>query len=101
MADYWRRHYQRPLASLDNHPEISAPTKTNEEDLELQMAKKELWVRKILGSLPKNYRQVLELRFLKNYTLQEIADELDLTLGNVKVIQYRALKKACDISKNL
>lgn len=48
----------------------------------------------LLGRLPENYRQILRLRFLKGLTSAEIAKETGLTVANVKVIQYRALKKA-------
>jgi len=97
-ADYWRRHYQKPLTSLDGQPEISSPVLAEAEDIESLMERKETAVKKILSLLPENYRQVLELRFLKNYSLRETAAELNLTLGNTKVIQYRALKKAGELS---
>lgn len=54
---------------------------------------------KLLEALPANYRQVLSLRFLRGYTTAEIARELSLTVANVKVIQYRALKKAAKAAK--
>ena len=47
----------------------------------------------LISKLEKNYREVLELRFLRNYKLAEIAKELGLSENNVKVIQYRAIKK--------
>lgn len=48
----------------------------------------------ILSSLPQNYRDVLELRFLKGYTILETAAALGITEENAKVLQHRALKKA-------
>lgn len=63
-------------------------------DEEINKDDKEKKVTSLLAKLPKNYREVLSLRFLKGYTTREIAEELGLTVNNIKVIQYRALRKA-------
>ncbi len=52
------------------------------------------WVERTLGALPAHYRQVLELRFLRGYTLREAAQEMGKTVGGVKVMQLRALRAA-------
>jgi RNA polymerase sigma-70 factor (ECF subfamily) len=49
-------------------------------------------VRKILEALPDNQRMVIELRDIEEYTYQEIADETDLTLEQVKVLIHRGRK---------
>lgn len=51
-------------------------------------------VQQILDQLPANYRRVLELRFLRGYSLKEVATELGTTVGGVKVMQLRALRAA-------
>lgn len=48
----------------------------------------------ILNQLPEHYRKVLELRFLKGYSIAETAAAMDITEENAKVLQHRALKKA-------
>jgi RNA polymerase sigma-70 factor (ECF subfamily) len=48
----------------------------------------------ILAALPDRYRRILELRFLREYTLKEAADEMGITVGNAKVLQHRALAYA-------
>jgi RNA polymerase sigma-70 factor (ECF subfamily) len=55
----------------------------------------------VLDRLPVQYRRVLELRFLQGYSIEETAQELGITPGNVKVIQYRALAKAVQVGKEL
>ncbi|MCA1598553.1 MAG: hypothetical protein LC769_05940 [Chloroflexi bacterium] len=40
---------------------------------------------------------MLELRFLRGYTLSETARELAMSEGNVKVVQHRALKRAATL----
>src|SRR3984893_17014048 len=51
----------------------------------------------ILDQLPGNYRRVLELRFLRGYSLKEVAAELGSTVGGVKVMQLRALRAAAKV----
>ncbi|MCE2425539.1 MAG: sigma-70 family RNA polymerase sigma factor [Pseudomonadales bacterium] len=41
-------------------------------------------VRKALADLPSGQREVLQLRFVDDLSLQEIADVLDIPLGTVK-----------------
>ena len=48
----------------------------------------------VLSLLPENYRNVLELRYLKGYSIIETAEALGITEENAKVLQHRALKKA-------
>ncbi len=47
-----------------------------------------------LNALPANYRRVLELRFLRGYSLHETAHEMGKTVGGIKVMQLRALRAA-------
>ncbi len=50
-------------------------------------------VKDCLEELPVQYKNVLEMRFFKKMTLKEIATALDKSVGAVKVMQFRALKK--------
>ena len=52
---------------------------------------------RILAALPDNYRRVLELRFLRGYSIKEVATELRATPGSIKVMQLRALRAAARI----
>ena len=49
---------------------------------------------RLLKRLPSRYARVLELRFLQRLSVAETADQLGITRGNAKVLQYRALRKA-------
>jgi RNA polymerase sigma factor (sigma-70 family) len=53
--------------------------------------------RRILAGLSDNYRRVLELRFLRGYSLKEVAAEMRSTVGAVKVMQLRALRAAAKV----
>lgn len=50
----------------------------------------------LIRSLPEDYRRVLELRFLAEWSLQDIAGELDLTEGAVKSRIFRGRKLLID-----
>ncbi len=54
-------------------------------------------VERILNRLPDNYRRVLELRFLRGYSLREVAAELGNSVGGIKVMQLRALRAAAKL----
>ena len=57
-------------------------------------------VDRILSGLPANYRRVLELRFLRGYSLREVAAEIGSTVGGVKVMQLRALRAAAKVGED-
>lgn len=56
-------------------------------------------IKKILGALKDNYREVLELRFLSKLSIKETSQVMGLSESNIKVIQNRAIKKAQSLFK--
>jgi RNA polymerase sigma-70 factor (ECF subfamily) len=48
----------------------------------------------VLERLPQRYATVLELRFLQRLTVAETAQQMGISHGNAKILQYRALRKA-------
>jgi RNA polymerase sigma-70 factor (ECF subfamily) len=63
----------------------------------LERGDAEARVGRILDRLPLNYRRLLELRFLRGYSLKEVAAELGSSVGAVKVMQLRALRAAARV----
>lgn len=94
LADWWREKYNKPTLTLEDFcPVASEPDIFfDEEDTSTKEADEKSG--KVLNMLPENYRTVLECRFLKNFSLKETAAIMNTTEGNVKVMQFRALKKA-------
>jgi len=94
LADHWRRYYRTgPLQPLDDLPEgLLADTQP-----EGGSGEHEDQVAALLQQLPDRHRRVLELRFLRGYSLRETAQELAITTANVKVLQHRALAKAAGL----
>jgi RNA polymerase sigma factor (sigma-70 family) len=89
MASFWTGRAQVPEAELGDDlwvevrgRELVAPSDAAE------------WLARTLDALPPDYRRVLELRFLRGYSLREAALEMHKTVGCVKVTQLRALRAA-------
>lgn len=47
-------------------------------------------MRKVVSRLKPRYRNLVELRYFKEYSYEEIADELDIPIGTVKAQLFRA-----------
>ncbi len=96
VADHWRKQANCRTVSIDEffeigHEPLSAEEEKAEAANQREAAKR---LSAVLDELPVNYRAILELRFLKGYTIRESAEELNISESNAKVRQYRALKKA-------
>jgi RNA polymerase sigma factor (sigma-70 family) len=99
LADHWRRYYRSgaPLP-LDDERASAIPGSSTSSEPSAASAK---LVEDVLAALPERYRRVLELRFLRGYSIQETARELGMTPENVKVTQHRALAKAVVVGGDL
>jgi RNA polymerase sigma-70 factor (ECF subfamily) len=95
LASHWRDRLGHPVTAIDperdaefladspgSHPVSDAPER----------------VRRILAALPERYRQILELRFLQASSIKEAAKAMNITVGNAKVLQHRALQMAAKLS---
>jgi RNA polymerase sigma-70 factor, ECF subfamily len=98
VMDYYRKHYEINKIALEEWHWIEYLVLSDKER-EKALNKKQKKVKSILKALKPKYKKVLNLRFLKGYTIKEVAKELNLTQGNVKVIQYRAIKKLKKLNK--
>ena len=86
LADHWREYYAEDAGELDD--DVTRPPAARENPEAIQR------VDALLATLPESYRRVLELRFLRGYSVRETAQELNLSETNVKVLQFRALNRA-------
>ncbi len=69
-------------------------TEEDEDEIVLARKKTDARLKAVLDQLSDDYRAILDLRFLKGYTVKEAAEELGISESNAKVRQFRALKKA-------
>lgn len=90
LAGFWARKFGLPEEEL--HEDLALPAAPSPARSEPNAASER--VTRLLAALPANYRRVLELRFLRGYSLREVAAETGNTVGAIKVMQLRALRAA-------
>lgn len=97
MLDHIRKSSQLNVSINDdlNYNLIKDSEKSPEDYLILQQDNDQ--VLKAIEQLPQKYKRIIELRFLEDKTYKEIAEELNLTLPNVKVRVLRARQLLVDI----
>jgi len=87
-----------PAISIDRNDEQYhattqiATSSLNPEETFIKDQKIEL-MREVVQRLKPHYRILIELRYFKEYSYEEIVDELDLPLGTVKAQLFRAREK--------
>lgn len=88
MNDHWRK---KPTIPLNEDIEI-----VNESDLQEDIVDRKIQLKKVisaLNTLPEDMKSVVTMRFMQGMSAKETARSLGVTEGNVRVMQYRALKK--------
>lgn len=68
-----------------------------ESNHEHQNTGSKIKLEEVLKNLPENYSEVLRLRFLSGLKVKEVAEILEESEGNVKVLQNRAIKRSKEI----
>ena len=96
LADYWRARSRLPTSSIEallengwQGPAEEPPAMSDTTTRRVQL---------ILRALPPRYRKVLTCRFLLHLSIHDTALRMRLTEANVKVVQFRALKRAADLA---
>ncbi|HEY7415851.1 MAG TPA: sigma-70 family RNA polymerase sigma factor, partial [Ktedonobacteraceae bacterium] len=100
IADYWRVRYRVVASSLDALLDAGWEGPIHEESNYQEQDNLGERVQRILALLPAHYREVLNCRFLLNLSLKETASQMGLTETNVKVLQFRALKRAAELKES-
>jgi RNA polymerase sigma-70 factor (ECF subfamily) len=98
VADHWRRFYRLRMRSLDDLLEAGWEG-PGDARADPRSPSPEGRIQRLLALLPERYREVLTLRFLENCSIAETASRMGLSEPNVKVLQFRALKKAAAIDR--
>ena len=96
LAEHWRKHYAARESEMSGDlVDISSDASSA---LPPGGAATTERASRILGLLPDRFRQILELRFLRGYSVAEAAREMGVSDSNAKVLQYRALRKAAEVA---
>jgi len=90
LVDHWRKKKEVLDDGSIAAREVSDAPEAGEA-LDRTMAVEEL--HKALMKLPADMYAVVRLRFIEGMSARQVAAELGISEGNVRVIQYRALKK--------
>lgn len=97
ITDYFRKLYRKP-ETLELDDEISSPhTGWISENFDAKADAAAL--QNALGRLRPSYRQVLELRFIQDFTVKETAAILNKSSLAARLLQHRALAELKNILK--
>ncbi|MDG0793161.1 sigma-70 family RNA polymerase sigma factor [Cohnella ginsengisoli] len=84
--DKFRR--KRPSVSIDEHEMVFQANEDVEAEVMSGYASED--IREAIGKLPEHHRTVVVLRYLQDFSYNEIADSLNLPLNTVKSYLFRA-----------
>jgi RNA polymerase sigma factor (sigma-70 family) len=84
--DRFRR--KKPSVSMDEHDMVFHAGDNVEAEVLSAYASED--IREAIGKLPEHHRTVVVLRYLQDFSYNEIADSLDLPLNTVKSYLFRA-----------
>lgn len=83
-----------PLENDDDQNEVSEASRIRSKDLnpeeKLIRKQKAILLHKVVRRLKPHYQTLVELRYFREMSYEEIAEELDLPLGTVKAQLFRA-----------
>lgn len=90
LIDHWRKKKE----VLVEEPELLQQEATDTDmaealDRQLEIAR----MQQAVGRLPDEMREIVRLRFIEGLPSKQVAEKLGLSDSNVRVLQYRALKK--------
>ena len=104
LASHWRRRLGQPVTMIDPETDLAyltqpagSPGSVGPEPPSDAPAR----AGKILDALPERYRRILELRFLEACSIKEAAHSMQVSVGNAKVLQHRALRMAAKVAAEL
>jgi len=91
VIDDYRRRKVRPVTDVDGAVELPAPEPSPEEALLAEDEQKALW--QLLRSLPDEAGEILTLRYLLGWRVNQIAEYLEISENNVSAIIHRSLER--------
>ena len=89
-----------PKDSSSENPVTRIPESGLNPEKEFINGQKIKLMRELIHKLKPHYKKLIELRYFKEYSYEEIVEELDLPLGTVKAQLFRAREFLYNIIKN-
>lgn len=101
LIDFWRKNKNKKELSLEISVEEGIEPSYDEDMIgEIQKNGEIKNLQEAINALPENLKEVVILRFIEDMPAREVGEILKITEVNVRVLQYRALKKLREIIKN-
>lgn len=101
LIDHYRKVKNKKKVSLEEMVENGKEPSYDEDLIEKMNNDANLTkIMKALKDLPENLREVVILRFIDDLSTKEVALALDSTEVNIRVLQFRAIKKLREVIKN-
>jgi RNA polymerase sigma-70 factor (ECF subfamily) len=98
VVDHYRKT-RKHISLRENLPKHII--QSNDDPVDWASAKlTQSYIREALVELKESYQQVIVLKFLSGFSNKEIAEILGQKEGNVRILQYRALKALREILEN-
>lgn len=92
MTDHWRK--KQVLVT-----EVETEVVSGADSIETQLDKQSQaeTIQAAMAKLPEEMRSVVTMRFMLGHSAKKTGESLGMSEGNVRVIQYRALKKLKEV----
>ncbi len=81
----------------ERHGRINPPCDTPNPEERIISHQNSRQLDSLMEELPAHYRTMIELRFVREYSYEEIAEQLALPIGTVKTRIHRAREKLCTL----
>jgi RNA polymerase sigma-70 factor (ECF subfamily) len=95
VTDYYRKQKTVSLEGMDEAQDKlqTLPSDDPDPQMILESVEAKNFVKDLLGNVKTEYREVLDLKFLRGYSNAEVAKKLGKSEMNIRQIQVRALRK--------
>ena len=97
FIDYVRRRRDNLSIEALSHTPSLAPTADEEPDRRIISEQHGVQIERCMASLPEKYRQMAEMRFIRELSYEEIAAQVGLPIGTVKTQIFRARERLCKL----
>ncbi|MFN8493286.1 MAG: sigma-70 family RNA polymerase sigma factor [Caldilineaceae bacterium] len=89
VIDYYRQRGHQVQVSLDDAPSLPDADQNPVQATEMKLDAERL--RAAISRLTDEQAEVVSLRFLEGYSINEVAEMMNKTEGSIKALQYRAV----------
>ncbi|MDO8667578.1 MAG: RNA polymerase sigma factor [bacterium] len=91
IIDHYRKTKGRETVSLDDENGIKVADEKQSPHYDMEFKADLLVLESKLPELKDEYREIIILRFINELSIKEIAEVLDKSRGNVRILIYRSL----------